>query len=385
MTKRGSDWNRGFDHHRSYKPSRRTRRLQRSYQRPSRGENGKGRRWLAILGAFVILAGLAYWQLPAILRLVPSRYLAAYVPDQVTEQQYRDQVDRLPTVGAPVDASALLQSIPTATIAPTATATPVPAATAEGVAAAAIEATATSEPSPTPLPTVPIQQAGSQGRLTGINHEFQGWNNCGPTTIAMALSYFDIDVTQDDTAPILKPSPEDRNVSPHELADYVNDQTNLMALDRANGTLDELRQFVANGMPVIIEIGIDPPGEYAWLEWYGHYMLVVAFDDEQQTLYTYDSWFGTSEVPGENATAEGRLLDYETLNTYWRQFNRNYVVLYRPEQSDIVRTIIGEDMDDTVMWQNSLAQVQAEINAEPDNGYLWFNLGTTYNALGQFC
>ena len=198
------------------------------------------------------------------------------------------------------------------------------------------------------------------------------------------MSYFDLDLTQDDTAPILKPSTEDRNVSTDELAAYVNDETDLVAISRANGDLDTLRQLLANGVPVIIEIGIDPPGEYAWLEWYGHYLLVVAYDDDAEVIYTYDSWFGTSEVPGENATPDGRMMDYETLNTYWRQFNRNYVALYRPDQTQIVEAILGDNMTDATMWQNSLAQTQAELSAEPDNGYLWFNLGTIYNALGEF-
>ena len=200
----------------------------------------------------------------------------------------------------------------------------------------------------------------------------------------MALSYFGLGVTQDVTAPVLKPSPEDRNVSPHELADYVNNETELMALSRANGDLDTLRQLLANGVPVIIEIGIDPPGEYAWLEWYGHYLLVVAYDDAEAVIYTYDSWFGTSEVPGENATPDGRQVSYETLSSYWQQFNRNYVALYRPDQAQIVASILGQNMDDDTMWQNALAQVQTELGAAPENSYLWFNLGTIYNALHEY-
>ena len=200
----------------------------------------------------------------------------------------------------------------------------------------------------------------------------------------MALSYFQIYETQYDTAQVLKPNPEDRNVSPAEMAAFVNEQTDIAAIDRANGDLDDMRRFLSNGIPVIVEVGIDPPGDYAWHGWYGHYWLVVAYDDELEQIWTYDSWFGTSAVPGENATTAGRIVSYEELEMRWRQFNRNYIALYQPEQSQLVADIINEDMDDNTMWRNSLLMAQSEVSQEPENGYLWFNLGTSYNALGEY-
>ncbi len=202
--------------------------------------------------------------------------------------------------------------------------------------------------------------------------------------MAMTLSYFDLSVTQNDTAAVLKPNPEDRNVSPYEMAAYVNNNTPYQALDRANGRIDMLKQFVANGIPVIVEIGIDPPGEYRWLGWYGHYLLVVAYDDATEQFFVYDSWFGTSEVPGENADRNGRNLPYAEVEEYWPHFNRNYIVVYQPEQAETVSRIIGEDMDDAVMWDKSLVQAQADAAADPENAFFWFNLGTSLNAVADF-
>ena len=180
------------------------------------------------------------------------------------------------------------------------------------------------------------------------------------------------------------PDPEDRNVSPWELAAYAHDQPNLDARYRTNGTLDQLRAFIANGIPVIIELGLDPPGEYAWMEWYGHYLLVVAYDDARGQVWVYDSWLGTSAVPGENGDRQGRTIPYDVLQTYWRQFNNNYIALYRPEQAETVARIMGADMDDAVMWQRALTTVQSLLGADPQNPYLWFDLGTVYNALGEY-
>lgn len=326
----------------------------------------------------LLLVALFIWQLPAILRAIPSRYLYR-APEFLQEIARGDQSPILPTVNAPVDAAALLAptSIPTVTTLPT----PVIIATGGPPASPTPIPTSTPEPTPT-IPPIPIN---GNARLQGIYHQFQDWNNCGPATLAMTLSYFGLGLSQWDTATFLKPSVEDRNVSPSEMAAYVNTQTTAVrAIDRANGDLDTLRRLLDAGFPVIIEIGLDPPGEYAWLEWYGHYMLVVAYDDAQGQIWTYDSWFGTSEVPGENKHSSGRILSYENLETYWAQFNRNYIALYRPEEEMALANIIGPNMDDTVMWQNALARSQTEATNEPENAFYWFNVGTAYTNLGQY-
>jgi tetratricopeptide (TPR) repeat protein len=98
----------------------------------------------------------------------------------------------------------------------------------------------------------------------------------------------------------------------------------------------------------------------------------------------YDSWFGTSAVPGENATTEGRVVSYEELTRYWRQFNNNYIVLYRPEEEAAVTEIIGDNMDEATMWQESLVRVQGQLVTEPEDAFLWFNLGTIYTAQGDY-
>lgn len=337
------------------------------------------KRKLAFLFIIFTLAGLLAF--PTLLKAIPPRY-AARLPEPLRQMSApRDVVPILPTVARPLAANDLLQITET-----------------RGVTAVSINAPATLTPpsitnqtpkptlSPTPtlLPTatpVPLPQT---VRLEGVKHQFQEWNNCGPATMAMTLSYFGLNQTQSQTAASLKPNPEDRNVSPWEMAAYVNNETNLKAITRANGDLYTVRHLLANEIPVILEIGIDPPGEFRWLGWYGHYLLVVAYDDALQQFWMYDSWFGTSEVPLENATSEGRILTYDEVAEYWPHFNRNYIALYRPEQAALAADIIGVEMDDTVMWQHALNEVREETAVSPDNAFLWFNLGTIYNALGQY-
>jgi tetratricopeptide (TPR) repeat protein len=236
-------------------------------------------------------------------------------------------------------------------------------------------------PTPTLAPSAPVPP---EARLLRVQHRFQDWNNCGPATLTMALTYYQVFHTQTDAAAFLKPDPEDRNVSPWEMAAYVNEYTDLAALYRVNGSMDTLRRLLAAGFPVIAEVGIDPPGDYAWMEWYGHYLLPVAYEDASSTFWVYDSWFGTSEVPQENADALGREISYDIFDDYWRQFIRSYVVLYPAAEQAAVEEIVGADMDDAVMWQNALRTVQSELQADPEDAHAWFNLGTVYNALQDY-
>ena len=337
-----------------------------------------------ILGVVVLLlAGI--FAFPAALRAIPPRYAARWLPAPLLAiASPQQEVAILPTVAQPLNVDSLLAE-PTALAAPVievieptaALSSPEPTAVA---AETAVPPTAT----PTQIPTATAVPIPAAARLEGIQHQFQEWNNCGPATMAMTLSYFDLFLTQTDTAAVLKPNPEDRNVSPDEMAAYVNEQTPLQAIERVNGRIEMLKQFVANGIPVIVEIGIDPPGEYRWLGWYGHYLLVVAYDDANEQFFVYDSWFGTSDVPNENADRNGRKLSYADVETYWPQFNRSYIAVYPPEEAQTVARIVGEDMDDTVMWTHSLLQAQTDAAASPENAFFWFNLGTSYNANGNF-
>lgn len=341
----------------------------------------------------LILCALLVWFAPDILALVPSRYIAAYMPQFVQELAAGSPAELLPTPVATVNTAALLPALtPTRQAPPTLTPTlPAPPIqiTSEATATPTAELP-TFTPSPTPSPTStpwPYQPA---ARLVNVTHHFQTWNNCGPATLAMTLSYFGVYQRQTDTAAFLKPDPEDRNVTPAEMVAYVQQFTDLEAVTRVNGDIDTLKRLLSNNIPVMIETGIDPPGEFSWMEWYGHYLLVVAYDDRQQTFWVYDSWLGTTNevqmVTDENGeviaqgsqTGDGRTLAYATFDSYWRQFNRTYVAVYRPEQAPLVQGILGDQLQDDLMWQHSLERVSAELQAEPDNAFLWFNLGSVY-------
>lgn len=342
--------------------------------------------FLVIFMSVVVTMGIL--ALPVALKAIPPRYAARYLPEPLQAMAAPEQSSPiLPTVAQAADVGFLLavdedvaETADSSNIPPTFT--PVPLADVAEPTATTIPPTFTPEPPATPVPTLPPIPA--TARIEGVRHEFQDWNNCGPATLAMTLSIFDLNLRQTDTAPILKPNPEDRNVTPEEMVAFVNEQTDLQAFTRVNGSEEIIKRFVSNGIPVVLEIGIEPPGELRWMGWYGHYMLVVAYDDSKREFSVYDSWLGTGAEPLTNFDPNGRILTYDDLARDWPHFNRNYLVVYRPEQADLVASIIGEEMDDQIMWQNARETAQREAALQPDNPFYWFNLGTSNNALGHY-
>lgn len=358
--------------------------------------------WLFALVALGAIFGATGW---VFLETLPSRYLAQLPQFVQTWVIPEPESAILPAADVEVDTSALLRAAPTAVVITAADARPdAPAATEPSADDGAIDAPAgavtaddgaadpaTAEPSPTPTvaptatPTAtPPPALPAAYRLEGFTHHQQDWNNCGPATLAMGLSYFDVALTQYDTAAFLKPNEEDRNVSPDQLVAYVERETDYSALTRVNGSLDLLRTLIANDFPVIIEIGLDPPGEVAWLEWYGHYLLVTGYDDAAEELWVFDSLVWDAESLQDFNSPFGRSYPYADLQTYWPHFNQTYVVLYDPAQEATLAEILGPDLDDTTMWQAALAAAQDRVLTDDSDPFGWFNLGTAYTALGDF-
>ena len=249
----------------------------------------------------------------------------------------------------------LLQSRPTNTPAlPPPTATEVPAGTATRPPTVSPTATA----SPTPNLVTP---SAAQVTLTGFSHAWQTWNNCGPATMAMALSYYQISVSQAEAAQFLKPNSNDKNVSPEELAAYAH-SLGFEAVVRLNGSLALLQTLLSNGFPVIVESWLEPEDRGGL----GHYRLLVGYDGNQ--FIAYDALHGPD-----------LMVDMAEFDGLWRVFHRKYVVVSRPEQHQQLWQLVGNEADN---WAQALSAAQAEAQTRNDS-YAWFNVGVSYQTLGQ--
>jgi hypothetical protein len=210
--------------------------------------------------------------------------------------------------------------------------------------------------------------------IFGFTPVRQTWNNCGPANITMALSYYGWEDGQEVAASYLRPDTEDKNVSPSEMASFVNERTGVRAITRIGGDIDLLRDLLANEFPVIIETGYLFEGS----DWLGHYQTVVGYDDLQSVFFIFDSYLGT----GENGA--GIAETYADLDRNWQQFNRTFIVIYRQEDESRVASILGDRSDLALAAEYALEVAQTEARANPQNGFAWFNMGTAYTRLARY-
>ena len=225
-------------------------------------------------------------------------------------------------------------------------------------------------PTPSPSPTALPEKA----LLTGIVHEYQQFNNCGPANLAMALSFWGWQGDQRDTRAYLRPRREvdDKNVNPAEMVDFVEQFTGLDALARVGGDLDLLRRLLAAGFPVLIEAGHHPPKDW----WMGHYLVVSGYDD-QQRLFTVQDSLANPDLP----------LSYDELEArWWRDFNYVYRVIYPPERQAELAQILGERLDEDQSYRLAEQKALEEISTLQgrDLFFAWFNLGSSRVGLGDY-
>ncbi|MDX1991578.1 MAG: C39 family peptidase [bacterium] len=376
---------------------------------------------LGILGAFV---GIYLFR-----EALPPRYQARVMQSFPFMEAFMPGGGTIPTAAAvdPEAQSALLQlslSLPDTTSEATSPAM-VPAettaeaeATADGVAAAAtiIPATVTPQltntalPTPIPEPTVttttaplPTPEATAQvavpdtsvvvdtssttaevdpaltraatHTLGGFRWERQKWNNCGPTNITMALSYYSWPEDQDYAAQFLRPNVEDKNVTPQEMADFVNEQTLVRAMTSFGGDLELLRQLLYNGFPVIIEVGGTLFQAYDWI---GHYRTLVGYNDSAGVFYIYDSFLGSG------ANGEGVTERYDVLDQHWQAFNRTFIVVYEPAREQLLMDILGDQAHPGRAAVAAFEAAQREATADPTNPFVWFNMGSSLVELARY-
>ena len=204
-------------------------------------------------------------------------------------------------------------------------------------------------------------------QLTGFTHQWQTWNNCGPATITTNMSYFGHSKTQVEAAQFLKPNSDDKNVSPHELAAYAR-SVGMGAILRQGGSVEQLKHFLNNDFPVLTETWLVHDGDGL-----GHYRLITGYDDASGEFVTHDSLSGPNHR-----------VSYQQFDSDWRVFNRLYLVVYPPQLAPAVSAIVGNDIDDTVLYERLAVEAQREIEANPNDAIAYFNLGEARARLGRY-
>ena len=213
---------------------------------------------------------------------------------------------------------------------------------------------------PTPIP--------ERVKLQAPGWEKQDWNNCGPAALSMYLRYYGWEGDQYSISAVLKPKREDRNVNVEELVYFARNYAGWLETRYwVGGDIQLLKEFTAAEIPVLIEASFFFDGAY-WPNddlWAAHYLLVNGYDEASQTFTVQDTFHGPNQI-----------LNYETLDEYWKPFNRVFILSYPLSQEATVKTILGSAWDDESNRQAALEAAQAEIDSDPGDGLAWFNLGT---------
>lgn len=308
--------------------------------------------------AFLVVAGIILFLPP-----VWSR-VTYHVQEIYTTIKYKlfppEKVIFVPGESTPNQVATAVQATFSALVTPTAQLTPTP-----------IQFTPTPTVTPIPLPSSIL--------LTGIRQEPEEWNNCGPATLAMYLSYwkwqFPGDQSnkspQDNIAPIVKPNSRDKNVMPYELENYILENTNLQVMVRVGGDLQTIKQLLNAGIPIMIEKGF----ETAKQGWMGHYELVVGYDDVSQVFLTQDSYLIIATPQAKNFQ-----ITYDEFYRNWRAFNYLFLVVYPQDKQYIVGNMLGPLADEKTAIQIAHDRALADTTqlADPrDRYFAWFDLGSS--------
>lgn len=274
--------------------------------------------------------------------------------------------DNLPTA-APVETrSTPALSTPNATL--VATLTPTAQTAPAGASATTTLVIRTATPTITPIPAGVV--------LTGFKHEYQLFNNCGPASLAINLSYWGWQGSQKNTAAFLKPNQDDKNVSPRELYEYLLTQQ-FDAYIRVDGKIDTLKRFIAAGYPVLVEKGYTCERGERCSGWFGHYSVFTGYDDKQQNFILQDSFRGPNLK-----------MSYAEMLMNWRAFNYLYFVVFPAgeEQDAKVQELLGDAVDLDQNYRAALARAQQEALSltGQDAAFAWFNVGTNLAALRDY-
>jgi len=223
-----------------------------------------------------------------------------------------------------------------------------------------------------------INKPGEYALLPNPNHTYQTFNNCGPATLSMILSWYGQDVSQRELGDKMRPyqnsdgDNDDKTIFTYEFVDWANEY-GFEAIDRVNGDIELLKTFTANGIPVVVK---------TWLhvgEDIGHFRIVRGFDEREAAPFGRQVIIQDDSYEGPN-----KKISYFDFLSMWQPFNYAYIIVYTPEQKDMVDTIIGEESDENVAWQNALTRAQREVELDPENVYPRFNMLTSYYHLGDY-
>jgi len=231
---------------------------------------------------------------------------------------------------------------------------------------------APTQPTPVNEPQVKLSEPANQKTLKNNYHVFQTFNNCGPASLSMALSYYGINVSQkeigDDLRPYQNPQGDndDKSVTLTELAEKAK-EFGLVPYHRPNGNIELIKNFITNDIPIITRTWTKPDEDI------GHFRVIKGYDNVVKEIIQDDS------LQGKNLK-----YSYTDFSILWQRFNYEYLVLIPKEKVSIAEAILGNDKNESAAWENAVDNLLKELEENPDDISSRLNLSISYYYVGDY-
>jgi tetratricopeptide (TPR) repeat protein len=219
---------------------------------------------------------------------------------------------------------------------------------------------------------IDLVEPGNYALLENPSHVYQTFNNCGPATLSMILSWYGVSASQAELGNQMRPyqnpqgDNDDKTIFTYEFVDWAKNY-GMEAIGRPNGDIELLKKFTANGIPVVVKTWLHPGEDI------GHFRIVRGFDENKKVIIQDDSYEGPNKK-----------FPYYDFLSMWQAFNYHYIIIYSADMQDKVEAIIGTEMDTPVAWENALNRAEKERDLDPDNIYPPFNISTAAYHLGNY-
>jgi hypothetical protein len=201
---------------------------------------------------------------------------------------------------------------------------------------------------------------------------YETWNNCGPASLSMALSYFGIHESQQVLGEILRPyenttgDNDDKDVTFEELAGEAR-TFGLLAYYRPDGNMQLLKRFLAIGLPVVAETVMTTNDDI------GHYRVVKGYNASTGMIIQDDSMQGHDVQ-----------FSYADFDSMWKKYNYEYLVLAPKSKQRLVEAILGKDLDARTAWENTVKMDEAALAQNPGDVDSTFNLSVADYYVGDY-
>ncbi len=232
--------------------------------------------------------------------------------------------------------------------------------------------TTTEEPVGGEAPSVEMKTPGNSELLDSPRHVYQSFNNCGPATLSMVLSWYGVNTSQEELGNKMRPyhnpdgDNDDKTIFSREFV-YWAEEYGLEAVSRVNGDIELLKKLTANGFPVVVKTWLHANDDI------GHFRVVRGYDDSAQKVIQDDSYQGPN-----------RRISYYDFLSLWQPFNYNYIVVYREEDTPLLRELLGADFEKDVAWGNALKRARKESELSTETVYPQFNISTSLYHLEDY-